>query len=112
MMGPKLKRTEQHGRGRSDIGHWCPACNQLHAFAVDEPFRNRARWTWDGNTTKPTFNPSMNIRIGPYSDNSMKVCHYFLHGGKLQFLGDCTHALAGQTVDLPDLPASELGNNP
>jgi hypothetical protein len=23
--------------------------------------------------------------------------------GRIQFLGDCTHALAGQTVDLPEI---------
>ena len=27
----------------------------------------------------------------------------FVTDGKIQFLGDCTHALAGQTVDLPDM---------
>jgi hypothetical protein len=26
----------------------------------------------------------------------------FVTDGRIQFLGDCTHALAGQTVDLPD----------
>ena len=25
--------------------------------------------------------------------------------GRIQFLGDCTHHLAGQTVDLPDFEA-------
>lgn len=31
-------------------------------------------------------------------------CHSFLHAGRWQFLGDSTHELAGQTVDLPPLP--------
>jgi len=30
------------------------------------------------------------------------VCHSFVTDGRIQFLGDCTHTLAGQTVDLPD----------
>lgn len=32
------------------------------------------------------------------------VCHCFIVAGQWQFLGDCTHELAGQTVDLPLLP--------
>jgi hypothetical protein len=32
------------------------------------------------------------------------VCHYFLTNGMLQYLRDSTHALAGQTVALPELP--------
>lgn len=28
------------------------------------------------------------------------VCHLFLTNGKLQFLADCQHALAGQTVEM------------
>jgi hypothetical protein len=29
-------------------------------------------------------------------------CHSFVTNGKIQFLADCTHKLAGQTVELPD----------
>lgn len=29
------------------------------------------------------------------------VCHYFLRNGQIQYLGDCTHAMRGQTVPLP-----------
>ena len=32
------------------------------------------------------------------------VCHSFVTDGLIQFLGDCTHALAGQTVDMPPWP--------
>ena len=32
------------------------------------------------------------------------VCHSFVTDGRIQFLADCTHALAGQTVDLPEWP--------
>lgn len=51
------------GRG---FAHWCPACEEMHAFAVEEPFRNGAKWTFDGNLEKPTFSPSMNIAVGPF----------------------------------------------
>ena len=35
------------------------------------------------------------------------VCHSFVTGGRIQFLSDCTHALAGQTVDLTDWPIGQ-----
>ena len=32
------------------------------------------------------------------------VCHSFVTDGRIQFLGDCTHKLAGQTVNIPEWP--------
>lgn len=29
-----------------------------------------------------------------------KICHSFITDGEIQFLNDCTHKLAGHTVDL------------
>jgi hypothetical protein len=31
------------------------------------------------------------------------LCHTFVTDGQIQYLGDCTHALAGQTVDLQEM---------
>lgn len=31
-----------------------------------------------------------------------KVCHSFVRNGKIEYLNDCTHELAGQTVELLD----------
>lgn len=88
--------------------HWCPACKVMHDFAVEQPFRNGARWTFNGNGDLPTFSPSMNIAVGPYDGGKIDRCHYFLRNGRIEFLGDSTHAMAGQTVDLPDVPAEVL----
>ena len=33
------------------------------------------------------------------------VCHSFVTDGRIQFLADSNHALAGQTVDLPEVEA-------
>lgn len=115
LLSAKLLKTyfdERHNYGGYHA-HWCPACDRLHEFAVDRPFRNGARWSFNGNLDQPTFEPSMNIRIGPWPDHSKKagqieVCHYFLRNGQIQYLGDSTHALAGQTIALPDLPQQVL----
>lgn len=55
----------------------------------------------------PTFEPSILVTCRwMASDSEMKddVCHSFVRDGRIQFLGDCTHELAGKTVDLPDWP--------
>jgi len=85
--------------------HWCPGCEEYHSFAVNRPQVNGAQWTFDGNMDKPTFNPSMLVHTYEHDGTTVKdVCHYFLHEGQLKFLGDCTHALKGQTVPLPEDP--------
>lgn len=89
--------------------HWCPACKQMHGYAVEQPFRNGAQWTFNGDGDRPSFQPSMNISIGPYgSDGKIDRCHYFVTDGRIQYCGDSTHELAGQTVDLPDVPRDTL----
>ena len=58
-------------------------------------------WTFNGDLERPTFSPSILVRWE--SPQGPRVCHSFVTDGKIQFLGDCTHALAGQTVPLPNI---------
>lgn len=109
MLSAKLRRVgPEEGHTTGSIAHWCPGCGHSHSIAIEGPNYSGAKWTWDGNVDSPTFSPSVNIRWGrqadPKCDVEGGVCHYFIKAGKIEFLGDCTHALSGQTVDLPDLP--------
>ena len=90
------------------IEHYCPACNELHLFAVDKPFNNGAQWSFDGNAEKPTFSPSMNYRL-LHIDGPDEICHYFLRGGTIQYLTDCTHKYKGKTIPLPKIPERYKG---
>lgn len=76
--------------------HWCPACERLHALPSDT-----GRWTFDGNCEKPTFSPSFRHNWGK---GGARVCHYVLTAGVLNYCGDCTHPMAGQSVPLPPIP--------
>lgn len=51
----KLRKTT-HG-----YSHWCPACESMHMFYVDQPTRKGAKWSFNGDLTAPSFTPSMNI---------------------------------------------------
>lgn len=57
------------------------------------------RWSWNRSFEKPTFTSTVLVRYSwPGGDG---VCHYFVADGHVQFLGDCTHAVGEQAVDLP-----------
>lgn len=90
------------GRG---LVFWCPGCQRQHRIVVDAP----NAWTWDGNEGAPTVSPSILVHSHKTLDNEGQVtdtptCHSFVVAGQWQFLGDCTHALAGQTVPMVPLP--------
>lgn len=84
---------------------WCPGCDGAHAVNVgDGP---GPRWGWNGSEERPTFTPSVFVNPpGPYHHPGLPSCHSFVTDGQIQFLGDCTHALAGQTVPLPEFDAA------
>jgi len=71
----------------------CPGCGRCHA--PDE------RWTFNGDYEKPTFSPSILVKTGHYPKPE-DICHSFVTDGMIQFLSDCTHELAGQTIEIPD----------
>ena len=71
---------------------WCPGCDEPHRVPRD------GRWTFDGNWERPTFSPSL-LSWADYPDGR-RCCHLFIRDGHLEFLGDCTHALAGQRVPM------------
>jgi hypothetical protein len=72
---------------------------------VDSPYNaTKPHWDWNGDLEKPTFSPSL---LNYIESPGGRRCHSFIKEGRIQFLGDCTHALKGQTVDLLDFPEDE-----
>jgi hypothetical protein len=79
-----------------DHSFWCPGCQCGHVFNA---YINREpRWNFNGDLTRPTLDGSLLVRSG--NANGPTVCHSFVKDGQIQFLGDCTHELAGKTVPL------------
>jgi hypothetical protein len=77
---------------------YCPGCENPHTITIT----GNGSWSFDGNYNSPTISPSI---LSTGQDESGKtICHSFLKNGVLQFLDDCTHALKGQSVPLPELP--------
>lgn len=90
------------------LGFWCDGCESMHHV--------NSGWAFNGNYDKPTFTPSIlvkGVRMPTASEADLimdgrghmvnlppTVCHSFVTDGRIQFLGDCTHKLAGQTIPL------------
>jgi hypothetical protein len=94
---------------------FCPGCQNCHGVTTT-PDRNPGGpcWTFNENTERPTFSPSILVRgtkditeeqhqaimAGKSITPTPFVCHSFVTDGKIIFLPDCTHALAGKTVPM------------
>ena len=75
-------------------------------------------WTWNGDVDKPTLHPSvLTTGVWRISDEEHKTlmsggkveprpysCHMWVNDGQAQFLGDCSHELRGQTVNMLEVP--------
>ena len=78
----------------------CPGCEAKHGVPVNaHPSGNG--WHWNGSLDAPTVSPSILVNACEANPN-VPVCHSFLSDGKIRFLADCTHKLAGQTVEIPE----------
>lgn len=83
-------------------------------------------WGFNGDLERPTLTPSILMKRGHYCNADGKpgncacdfqqrfpdeapwrwpcmLCHSFVKDGRIEFLPDCTHPLAGKTVDLPEV---------
>lgn len=95
----------------------CPGCGNDHTVYTDSRF-SAAVWQFNGSQDSPTFSPSLLVRTGKYADPNWNpdkelegeaynyLCHSFITDGRIQFLNDCTHKLARQTVELPELSST------
>ena len=80
----------------------CPGCGEMHAVRV-RPGAPGPVWTWNESLDLPTFSPSLLVRWTHGEARKAMVCHSFVRDGRIEFLTDCTHALAGKTVDLAEV---------
>lgn len=96
---------------------YCAGCKQHHGVTES--------WQFNGDFEKPTFNPSILVRStamtekgladyeawceagyprhGESFESKPTVCHSFVKDGKIQYLNDCTHDLAGKTIELEEM---------
>ena len=84
--------------GYKHVEFFCPGCKCQHAFRIVGSKGVGPIWEWNGDLDKATFSPSLLYRGGP----TQTTCHSFVRDGKIQFLGDCSHDLKNQIVEVPE----------
>lgn len=102
-----VRRDNPHHPEHEDYQFHCPGCKCSHFVRVAGM---PSPWTWNGDLVKPTVSPSILVRSDFDGDRPSKICHSFIRDGRIEFLGDCTHALAGQTIALE--PVDGEGGRP
>ena len=116
----KLNILKEGDVKQAQIAFYCPGCKRAHMVNIN-PLSGHPLWNWNGSEDKPTFTPSVLARYthpkGYSNENPAPsdyqgemvtdVCHTFVTDGRIQYLGDCTHELAGQTIDMVDFKWSE-----
>lgn len=97
------------------VAFYCQGCGFAHILNVSDS-NDGPLWDFDGNNESPTFSPSVlvkhthpkghtNTNPAPADYNGEMVtdiCHSFVKEGRIEYLNDCTHELAGKTLDMVD----------
>ena len=113
-----MPRIDTKFEGARYVSFQCPGCGQDHCLPLTGP----NAWRFNGDAERPTLQPSIlakgvkvklgpdgkwhgGFELGPDGEPLPSVCHSFVTDGRIQFLPDSNHALAGQTVDLPEVEA-------
>lgn len=83
-----------------DSGWWLNSA--LHCFSTKVH-------QFNGDMDRPTLSPSLLHNYENGTTGERYCCHSFVRDGQIQFLGDCTHPLVNQTVELMDVPEMKKG---
>lgn len=107
----KLYKIKDWRPGIADVYFHCPGCKCGHGVWTEKWIKDHDTngnpiygpiWSFNGNMDKPTFSPSILVTIG-HGEKPSDVCHSFVRDGMIEFLGDCTHELAGKAVEMEDI---------
>jgi hypothetical protein len=119
----KVKSVLDHELKLMGYKFLCLGCNEHHVIYT-EPSTGKVIWGFNGDMEKPTFTPSLRVMCGHYCTGQegkkcwcdyhkehpedtrapiCYMCHSIITDGKIQYQNDCTHKLAGQTVEMEDI---------
>lgn len=85
---------------------YCPGCECDHMIQIAGAAHGPV-WDFNGNYECPTVSPSIRT-FNP--TNNQTICHFYINHGQIQYLNDCVHRLAGQSVDMKDIDSfADLG---
>ena len=108
-----LKRRTRYADGSLyGLSYRCPGCEGFHermvgfhTLPIEANPEGRDHWNFNGVYERPTFSPSVkrSQEFWAHGNDAPAidyVCHHYVTDGEIQYLDDCTHQLAGQTVPM------------
>ncbi|MCK6648395.1 MAG: hypothetical protein L6Q66_01955 [Bacteroidia bacterium] len=117
----RFEKLEKVNDGEPDYLFDCPGCGCHHGVWTQSRNSMNAVWHFNGNIEFPTISPSVLVTYEcaeppvtpenyeeyirkPWKQVRVKhICHSFIRNGYIEYLNDCTHKLAGQTILLPEI---------
>ena len=81
-------------RDKTYLLHICEGCDEEHLI----PMGGKNPWSFNKDFIKPTLSPS--VKHTMERDGVIRICHYFIRNGMIEYCGDSQHKLAGKTVAL------------
>lgn len=91
--------------GQKYVWYYCPGCKHNHGVPSE-------RWSWNQSVELPTLSPSVRHFIPADEGRPEKTtCHYFVRDGRIEFCGDCDHALSGKTVEMDEPKHEDVPND-
>ena len=102
---PKLREVYNQDGVLYGYRFYCPGCKDYDVVRTG-PAGSGPVWSFTGTVNNPTIRPSLLKRWGRGGGDTqlrLMCCHAFITDGKIEFLGDCSHSLAGVTVELTDV---------
>jgi hypothetical protein len=105
---PPVQRMRMYAKDPGKYYFFCPGCAEYHSVSTTRPNANGTVFRISGTLQLPTVTPMINRSIekfnsSKHANNPAHVCNSFIVEGKIRFLENCTHALAGRQVDLPNV---------
>ena len=91
-----MSKIKVHPNDPTMYMFWDVALDRPNAFYVRD---QHPSWSWNEDYECPTVSPSIRL-----IHTGNQVDHLFIRDGNIQYLNDCTHELAGKTVDMVDFP--------
>lgn len=94
----KIKKIEYEDGGiiwKTQYLYQCSGCGYEHAFSLKS---EGGYHEFNLDLEFPTVSPSLVQNFTPG-----KMCHSFIRNGKIEYLNDCFHHLAGHTIELPEM---------
>ncbi len=95
--------------GSTRLTFHCPGCGHSHVYITSwrtGASRQEPVWEFNGNLESPTFKPSLLYNGNPdpkFQNPAVPRCHLYVTNGQIQYLSDCSHALAGKTIPMEDV---------